>query len=115
VKGDFVNHDLDGVLVTHRVSIRVGDHGEAYVMVLRDIRQASRTTSASADMLAKVAKRRLRCATQLSSDKPSDAYSVRPTRPNLRRRSCRTGIVWIVNKDWIVPVFPQTDRGSVIL
>ena len=59
VKDNFIGCDLDKVLITYRVFIRVGDHGEVYIIVLRDIRQVSYTTSASADMLAKVAKRYL--------------------------------------------------------
>jgi len=56
VKSDFINYNLDRVFVTHRVSIRVGDHRETYIIVLRDIRQAFCIISASTNMLAKVAK-----------------------------------------------------------
>ena len=34
VKGDFVNYNLDRVLIINRVFIRVSDCGEAYIIIL---------------------------------------------------------------------------------
>ena len=56
VKGDFINYNLDGVLITNRVFIKVNNRGEAYIMVPRNISQAFYTISASADILIKVLK-----------------------------------------------------------
>ena len=56
VKGDFINYNLDGVLITNRVFIRVSDRGKAYIIVLQNISQAFYTISASANILIKVLK-----------------------------------------------------------
>lgn len=37
VKGNFVNYNLDGVLITNKVFIGVSDRGEAYIIVLQNI------------------------------------------------------------------------------
>jgi len=34
VKSDFINYNLDRVFITHRISIKVGDYEEAYIIVL---------------------------------------------------------------------------------
>ena len=40
VTADFINHGPDGALVTNKVSIEIGDPGEAYVMIPPEVGRA---------------------------------------------------------------------------
>jgi hypothetical protein len=76
--GQFINLGPDGTLVTKDVSIRVGDPGEAYVLIPTEVGYALQASSFLIDSLSALQKRPDRFALRYYHDTQHFAPSKRP-------------------------------------